>query len=106
MKTIRFFPADDSLRYPGAGWALARIDNDTVVEVHQLIGGGAPPGLSLDAEAEWFLERCADFAATPGPGAIFYGMVSCYEFCDPRPFTLDLLPTIGRQICEELSEYE
>jgi hypothetical protein len=33
-------------------------------------------------------------------------MVSCYEFCHPQRFTLDLLPTIGRQIGEELTQWD
>jgi|LUMV01.1.fsa_nt_gb hypothetical protein len=103
MKTIKFTDDND---YPGSGWALARIDNDTIIDTHPLLHPEAPAGLTADAEAEWHLERAADFAQTPGPGQVFYGMVSCYEFCHPQRFTLDLLPTIGRQIGEELTQWD
>ena len=103
MKTIQW---PDNLKYPGTGWALARIDGNTILSTHPLLGTGAPAGLSLNAEAQWHLEQAAEFAQATGPGQVHYGMVSCYEFCDPQRFTIDLLPTIGRVIGDELAEWD
>ena len=102
MKTIQW---PDNLKYPGAGWALARIDGDeTIISTHRLLGPGAPSGLTLQAETEWHINAALEYAQEPGPGAVVFAMVSCYELCDPRPWT-EALPTIARVVADELVEY-
>jgi hypothetical protein len=80
--------------YHGAGWAIAHVEKDQIIKFVYLnfeIG-------NEETEAEAAIKAALEH------GEAWFGMCSCYQFCEPRQMTLND-PTLFARIMR-LSVYD